>query len=739
MTTRLIDLEIRITTPWGRGGRSLEYVLHSPSGAVDFYHATISGKTVYSPEDFQKKLFQQIEELHQRRDVEGKGVVKAEVFRELTTIGHDLYQQLFSPEMRSLYREFRDRVKTLLIVSDEPWIPWEILRPYEFDDDDFFCMKFQMSRWLAGETPLVSEKRIRRLVCIKPGDDEVVKDVEEEVQRLKKLVEETPGLDGLFPPQATAREVEELLERESFDLLHFVGHGEYDEKRPGEAKILLADRSFRVRQVPPAAEKKLRKERPVIFLNACQIARSDRSLTDLDGWAPRWVGRYGGSAFLAPFWSVNSVRACRFAQAFYEEIQEGRTLGEAVVSARHKLREEDPDEMAWLAYSLYGNPNARIVFGDRQPIQKESPVSVVEKLSPLIYPELQWRVDRSPPGALLRAEYGVVPFHFRQREVEDLEAWCRSEADLGVRLYTGAGGMGKTRLALEICTKLRDEGWQTGLVDVERPPEETWKILCEIGAPRLLIVDYAETRRPLLVPLLREIYRSDDKNPTRVLLLARAALDWWEQLKSEGDGVGELLSGPATRWHTLQPLALSSDDRLDSYKIAAQAFSDELGKGMIEDAPENLAAEHYQRALILHMSALAAIDGVRLKHEDGEDGILDYILDRERRFWQKLAVEWELTPEVATGIGRAMAAITLGGGVDGLEYAVLAMRGLAFFKDEEEGILRSVARLLREIYPGTSRWIEPVMPDLLGEHLIMREMEKDSTELLDLVLGPGVE
>lgn len=29
------------------------------------------------------------------------------------------------------------------------------------------------------------------------------------------------------------------------------------------------------------------------------------------------------------------------------------------------------------------------------------------------------------------------------------------------------------------------------------------------------------------------------------------------------------------------------------------------------------------------------------------------------------------------------------------------------------------------------------MPDLLGEHLIMREMEKDSAELLDVVLGPG--
>ena len=34
------------------------------------------------------------------------------------------------------------------------------------------------------------------------------------------------------------------------------------------------------------------------------------------------------------------------------------------------------------------------------------------------------------------------------------------------------------------------------------------------------------------------------------------------------------------------------------------------------------------------------------------------------------------------------------------------------------------------------RWIEPLQPDLLGEHLAQRELEKGADELLDLVLGP---
>jgi hypothetical protein len=401
-------------------------------------------------------------------------------------------------------------------------------------------------------------------------------------------------------------------------------------------------------------------------------------------------------------------------------------------AARHEIRDAKRNEdLAWLAYSLHGHPNLRVAFGEDVLV-----VSSGVRESPLRLPSPEWRPDRSPPGALLRADYGVVPFHFRQPEIGDLEGWCRSGDQLGIRLYTGAGGMGKTRLALELCRRLRDDGWQAGLVDHERPAEETWRDLVEIGGPRLLIVDYAETRRPLLIPLLREIDKTDDEAPIRVLLLARAALDWWEQLKTEGEGVGELLSGPATRWHTLQPLAFSVDDRAESYRIAAAAFAEQLEKELSDEPPEDLEAEHYKRALLLHMSALAATEGVDVK---GEDGILDFVLNRERRFWKTHAVERELPKEVTTGIGRAMAAITLGGGVDGEEQAVLAMRGLKFFHDEKESVLTGVARLLRETYPGENRWIDPVMPDLLGEHLIMREMELDSDELLDLVLGPKEE
>ena len=50
----------------------------------------------------------------------------------------------------------------------------------------------------------------------------------------------------------------------------------------------------------------------------------------------------------------------------------------------------------------------------------------------------------------LRAEEQVVPFRGRP-ELDELLAWCGTGERVGVRLVTGDGGAGKTRLALRLC------------------------------------------------------------------------------------------------------------------------------------------------------------------------------------------------------------------------------------------------------------------------------------------------
>lgn len=359
-----VDLEIRVSTPWGEGGQRLDYVLHSPSGVAGFHQERVTGHVLHSPESFQQHLLDQLECLDRGREA-GKPLDPGEVLREVTSLGHDLYQALFPRPLRAIYRELAGRVRTLLLTSDEPWIPWEIVRPCELDDDDFLCMRFEMSRWLTGDVPLAFEKQLRQMLVVQAGDGGG-DDPEGEGRVLRELAERTPGLEAAQRRHVGFREAVDLLEDGDFDLIHFIGHGVHDQRRPAESRIELADRLLRARHLSPEAEKRLRPRRPVVFFNSCQVGRLSRSLTSVDGWAQRWVRRCGCSVFLAPILSVEDGRAARFAELVYRRLYAGHSLGEAVLHARHDLRREGPGDLTWLSYSLYGAPSARILFGDHR-------------------------------------------------------------------------------------------------------------------------------------------------------------------------------------------------------------------------------------------------------------------------------------------------------------------------------------------------------------------------------------
>ncbi len=52
-----------------------------------------------------------------------------------------------------------------------------------------------------------------------------------------------------------------------------------------------------------------------------------------------------------------------FSKHFYDRLAEGDTLGEAMRAARVHLRDLDPVNPTWLAYTLYGDPNASVQIG----------------------------------------------------------------------------------------------------------------------------------------------------------------------------------------------------------------------------------------------------------------------------------------------------------------------------------------------------------------------------------------
>jgi len=140
----------------------------------------------------------------------------------------------------------------------------------------------------------------------------------------------------------------------------------------------------------------------------------------------------------------------------------------------------------------------------------------------------------APPSKILTADYRVIPFDEagRREELELLASFSFGERKRNVLLLTGEGGTGKTRLLIEWCRRLRDDkGWHAGFLRSNRTKSDLDPLLEGI-APRMVVVDYAETRMELVEALISQVGRAPEGGPKiRIVLLARQARNLWSSLQ----------------------------------------------------------------------------------------------------------------------------------------------------------------------------------------------------------------
>ncbi|BBI98947.1 hypothetical protein FGKAn22_06400 [Ferrigenium kumadai] len=362
-----------------------------------------------------------------------------------------------------------------------------------------------------------------------------------------------------------------------------------------------------------------------------------------------------------------------------------------------------------------------------QPAHNELPVHM---------PERRWRVGGSVADSqLLRAEEMLVPFDpARQPELDNLNTWLDdAQYPQAVRLITGAGGLGKTRLALHLCQQRLTSGWYAGFMDSDLTAKELssgWKALKTLNQPLLVIIDYAETRQDNLLSLIRAMLQSPTDQPVRFLLLARNGGEWWDNLPGKNKDCESLLSGYATSGpYPLPPLHNEIGDRQHAYRQALHAFSAALNVPAPDVTPE-LAGEHFGRPLYLQMAALLALRGER---PTSAQGMTRALLHHERRYWHGLFIGHDiLTP--ALHAEQLMALTTLSGGFTTPKIAWPSW-------EKVSGKVISTAQFnhlfytLIPLYPG-KHGLQAVRPDLLGEALVAQALlRSNSAELLDAVLG----
>ena len=338
----------------------------------------------------------------------------------------------------------------------------------------------------------------------------------------------------------------------------------------------------------------------------------------------------------------------------------------------------------------------------------------------------QGSLEGPPPQSwarLLDPRRELVGFVGRKEELAILVAWCGDEDAARLRIVTGQGGVGKTRLAVELAERMKKHGWKCERVADGKEGEAIAALRAVTRGRALLVVDYAETRVGLKQMLTALAGNQGDG--VRVLLLARSAGDWWDQL-----GVGE----PAV-WDVVQaaraaelalPAVVAADlSDADVIALAVTSFAQELG------LPEN-TVETYggngtgrRRVLDLHAAALVAIlaeAGTGTVRVD-IGTVLGELLRHEQHLWYHSA-----------------RAAGLSAGPDGMSplmlRQVVAAGCLLGAATEQEaralpgrvpGLSPSVrvARWLRDLYPpgsGEPDWLGSLQPDRLAELHTVREL-----------------
>lgn len=305
------------------------------------------------------------------------------VAREVAGVMPLWFWKVLAPVWRIAKNEAR--LPTLLLVSQESLIPWELA----VTDSDFIVdrslvdetapqilgAQLIVGRWRpAGpETP----SGLRRPETT-PAPAMTVSKLAVVVgefgpssgmRPLKQAIEEGQELKAAYPAvwvKGTASEVATLLKNRLThegepvvaQVLHVASHGEVDPDSPINAGVILSDSAVRIDESIVAGSEFTRTAAPFVFLNACQLASETGGALVEGGLAAAFL-QTGARAFIAPLWSVDDTIAKHTAVTFYAEaLGKGRPVGEVMRELRARFTTEFPqrDQTTPLAYAYYGHP-----------------------------------------------------------------------------------------------------------------------------------------------------------------------------------------------------------------------------------------------------------------------------------------------------------------------------------------------------------------------------------------------
>lgn len=278
--------------------------------------------------------------------------------------------------LRAARQAVRKRPLDILLLSQEPYVPWELAIPSQplvaGERPTFLGATANIGRWPLGEPPPASfppRTAPARAIGVVQGSYrgptfETLPGAGREVRALRQRY----GAQRIEPKNVAVKGL--LAGQPPLDVIHFAVHGAVDETGHDDDGLILAEGAAGgapVKLSPLLVEGStlaVGAPAPFVFLNACQVGAARQTLATYGGLAAAFL-HWGAVGVVAPIWAIDDDVSHEIALGIYE-----RALVEAdpppIASLLREARQRfDPaaetTSATFLAYQLYGHPSMRLV------------------------------------------------------------------------------------------------------------------------------------------------------------------------------------------------------------------------------------------------------------------------------------------------------------------------------------------------------------------------------------------
>lgn len=281
----------------------------------------------------------------------------------LVGIGKKIYLDLGADVKEAL-----QNADSIHLITNDVTIPWDLIH----DDEGFLSLKRPF-----GLSPMIKRQDLKRepkrssklkiLFIVDTKND--LRQTREEIEKILSLMTKNAKHANniecvlLKGEEGTRGRVSDLLQKQYFDIIHVATHARFDPTDPTETGVVMNDGVLRTRDI----YKTIKDDPPwLVFMNVCESGKN-RDLNafekydELSGLAIAFV-KAGAPSYIGTNGMINDSSASEIAVSFYRNLLDGSSVGESLRMAKRSFLENNPKDLSWSEFSLYGDPNLKKDF-----------------------------------------------------------------------------------------------------------------------------------------------------------------------------------------------------------------------------------------------------------------------------------------------------------------------------------------------------------------------------------------